>query len=138
VSSSSKQAIIGLGSLAAVLVVIVIVSSMSNRLTGLRADVLSARRAEPGDEVIVTVSVRDTKGAVQSVSVDFGDRSPLEERGPTGAACAKPLSALVDFPHRYLETGTYTVVASVVTGGCGAETETDEALRTIEVKALRR
>jgi hypothetical protein len=137
VKRSSKQALIGLGAIAAVLVVIAVLAANGNHAQGLRADVLSARRTEPNQTEPFTISVRDTAGRVQSVKIDFGDGTvqdvPVEDQ-----ACAKPLTARFDVEHAFDFTGFSTVVAEVVTGGCGAERESVEAVRTIEVRTVRR
>ena len=134
---SSKQALIGLGGLAALLVGIAVLAANGNEAQGLRADVLSARRTEPNQTEPFTISVRDTAGRVESVHVDFGDGR--EEDVPIGdQSCAKPLTATFDLEHAFDFTGFSTVVAKVVTGGCGAERESVEAVRTIEVRTVRR
>ena len=135
-SRSSKQALIGLGSLAVVLIAVAVIASAGNRAQGLRADVLSARRTEPGRAETFTVSVRDTAGKVQSIEVDFGDGRVEELEVPDGP-CRSPLSSSFDVEHAFDFTGYSTVIASVVTGGCGASTERVEAIRTIQVKAVR-
>ena len=136
-SRSSKQALIGLGALAVVLVAIVVLAASGNDSQGLRADVLSARRTEPGTTETFTISVRDTKGRVESVHVDFGDNRtedlPVGER-----PCVEPMTAEFHVDHAFDFTGFSTVIATVVTGGCGADRERVEAVRTIEVKDLRR
>ena len=136
-SRSSKQALIGLGALALVLIAIAVLASSGNTRQGLRADVLSARRTEPGTKETFTISVRDTKGRVQSVHVDFGD-DRAEDLPVPDRPCEEPLSADFDVEHAFDFTGFSTVVATVTTGGCGAERERVEAVRTIEVKDLRR
>ena len=136
-SRGSKQALVGLGSLAAVLLIISFLAASGNRVKGLRADVLSARRAEPGDPVDVTVSVRDTKGRVTSVVVDFGD-GRVETLDVTGEPCGAPLTRAFDLSHRFDFTGYTTVVAKVETGGCGSKPERVEAVRTIQIKPVRR
>ena len=133
----SKQALIGLGGLLAVLVVIVVMSSNANRTQGLRADVLSARRGEPGQAVVFTVSVRDTKGRVTGVDVDFGD-GRVEQVDVSDEECGSPLSRAFDLTHQFDFTGYTTVVAKVRTGGCGADPEEVEAIRTIQIKDVRR
>ncbi|MGH9284340.1 MAG: hypothetical protein ACRD0M_01505, partial [Acidimicrobiales bacterium] len=60
------QALICLGAIVTVLVAIALVSMTSGGSRGLRADILSPRRAEPGERLSYTVSVRDTAGAVQA------------------------------------------------------------------------
>ena len=136
-SRSSRQALIGLGAIAVVLVAVAVIASFGNRAQGLRADVLSARRTEPGTTETFTVSVRDTAGRVQSITVDFGD-GRTEELEVPDQPCRSPLSTSFDIDHAFDFTGFSTVVAEVVTGGCGASTERVEAIRTIEVKTVRR
>jgi hypothetical protein len=137
VKRSSKQALIGLGALAVVLVGIAVLAAHGNGAVGLRVDVLSARRTEPGTTETFTISVRDTAGRVQSVHVDFGDGQatdlPVDER-----SCVKPLSTKFDVGHAFGFTGFSSVTAKVATGGCGAKRETVEAIRTIEVRKVRR
>lgn len=140
-SSSSKQALIGLGALAAFLVLVSVIATRGNNAQGLRADVLSARRTEPGSEVVITISARDTEGLVQRVEVDFADGTPpaVRELEPDCTALvADGTTQTFDFPHRFAEEGTYTVKAVVRTGGCGARPEQVEAIRTMQVKPLRR
>lgn len=136
-SRSSKQALIGLGGFLAVLVVIVVLSTNASRTTGLRADVLSARRTEPGTVETYTVSVRDTKGQVRSVQIDFGD-GRVEKLDVPPEPCRSPMSRTFDVEHAFDFTGYSTVVANVVTGGCGARTESAEAIRTVQIRQLRR
>ncbi len=135
--ASTRQALIGLGGILVVLVGIAALSSRAGRETGLRADILSARRAEPGAEVVVTVSVRDTHGRVTDVEVDFGD-GRVETIELVGERCGRPLTRSFDLTHRFEFTGYTTVAARVSTGGCGAKTETAEPIRTIHVKRVRR
>lgn len=142
-SRSSKQAIVGLSAIALVLVVIVLISSRGAADRELRADVLSTRRAEPGETVDITVSTRDRFGIVTSVEVDFGDGTPVvaDKQAVTAADCRSEFARAdsFDFRHTYegIE-GPVTVRAKVVSGGCGAPTETVTAIRTIVVKPLRR
>ncbi len=140
-SSSSKQALVGLGALGLFLLAVSALATFGNNSQGLRADVLSARRTEPGSEVAITISARDTEGLVQRVEVDFADGTPpaVRELVPDCAVLvADGMTQTFDFPHRFAEEGTYTVKATVLTGGCGARAEQVEAIRTIEVKPLRR
>ncbi|HET9442649.1 MAG TPA: PKD domain-containing protein [Acidimicrobiales bacterium] len=138
-SRSSRQALIGLGLLTALLVAIVTVSATLGRRDGLKVDVLSTRRAEPGEAIVITVSTRDTRGVATRVEVDFGDGSPVERRSRPGCADATvgATSETFDFDHTYADSGVFTVTAEVVSGCTGAR-ETDEAVRTIQVKPLRR
>lgn len=136
-SRSSRQALIGLGAIAVVLVAIAVIASLGNRDQGLRADVLSARRTEPGTVETFTVSVRDTAGQVESIEVDFGD-GRVEELDVPDEPCKVPMSRSFDVDHAFDFTGFSTVVARVVTGGCGAPTERVEVIRTVEVRAVRR
>lgn len=136
-TKNSKQTLIGLGSFLAVLVIIVLLSSNANRTRGLRADVLSARRGEPGQAIVFTISVRDTKGRVTGVEVNFGD-GRVEQVDVDGEKCGTPLSRAFDLTHQFDFTGYTTVVAKVRTGGCGAKSEQVEAIRTIQIKEVRR
>ena len=136
-SRSSRQALIGLGALAVVLIAVAVIASFGNRAQGLRADILSARRTEPGTTETFTISVRDTAGQVQSIEVDFGD-GRVEELDVDEEPCRSPLSRSFDVDHAFDFTGFSSVTAEVVTGGCGAPTERVEAIRTVEVKAVRR
>jgi hypothetical protein len=142
-SRSSKQAIIGLGAIALVLVTIVLLSTRGAETRQLRADVLSTRRAEPGERVDITVSTRDRFGRVTGVDVDFGDGTYAHPvRKPViASACRTEFAASEDFPftHTYTGfTGAITVRAKVVSGGCGAAVEQVTAIRTIEIKPLKR
>src|SRR3954452_2994052 len=118
--SSSKQALIGLGAIAIVLVGIAVLAAHGNGVVGLRVDILSARRTEPGTTETFTISVRDTQGRVQSVHVDFGDGQatdlPVEQQ-----PCVKPLATKFDVDHAFGFTGFSSVTARVATGGCGAK-----------------
>lgn len=138
-SPSGKQAVAGLAAIAAVLVAIAVVASSANARQGLRADILSARRAEPGAEVMVTVSTRDTRGVVTGVEVDFGDGTPpgRVRREDCAVTAVGPSSEDFDFTHRYDFQGVATVTA-VVTSGCSDRRETVEVIRTIQIKPLRR
>jgi len=141
VSSSSKQALIGLGALTAFLLLVSAVATFGNNTQGLRADVLSARRTEPGSEAAITISARDTEGLVQRVEVDFADGTApaVRELEPDCTLLvADGMTQTFDFLYRFAQEGTYTVKAVVRTGGCGAKPEVVEAIRTIEVKPLRR
>jgi hypothetical protein len=137
VSRSSKQTIALLGAVVAVLSVIVVLSSRSNAETGLRVQVLSGRRAEPGAVEPYSVTVNDTKGKVLSVRLDFGD-GRVEEVDVRDEECGSPLVREFEFDHAFEFTGGTTLEAVVETGGCGAKTERAEAIRTVEVKKLRR
>ena len=137
-----RQAVIGLGAIALVLFAISALSIVSNSRQGLRVTLLSPRRAEPGDTVRWTVSVRDTAGWANSVRVEFGDgqaAEPVRDRptpacDPTRAATTE--SFAVD--HVYPVAGVYTAKAVAVSGGCGAPVERAETVRTVTVKPLRR
>ncbi|HVM07160.1 MAG TPA: hypothetical protein VM345_01755 [Acidimicrobiales bacterium] len=139
-SRSSKQAIVGLGLMAAFLVGVVVLATRGNEERGLRAQVLSTRRAEPGDTVPITITAVDTFGGVKRVEVDFGDGKDPEviERDPS-ADCRSDFARTerFDFERTYNGEGVVNVVATVTTGGCGAEDETVEAIRTITIKPLR-
>lgn len=136
-SRSTKQTIGLLTTFVVVLGAIVVLSSRSNRETGLRVQVLSGRRAEPSAVEPYSVTVLDTKGKVLSVRVDFGD-GRIEDVDVSDEQCGEPLVRAFEFDHAFEFTGFTTIEAAVETGGCGAETERAEAVRTIEVKALRR
>jgi hypothetical protein len=135
ISTAAKQAAVGLAAIALVLFVIAGDAAMSNR-RGLRATVLSAHRAEPGETVTVTVSARDTDGSVQHVHVDFGDDTTSDvDRAGT---CHKgPTTASFDFQHAYRDTADFTVKADVTSGGCHARTERTSTVRGISVKPLK-
>ncbi|MBW3614337.1 MAG: hypothetical protein KY439_03390 [Actinobacteria bacterium] len=137
-SRSAKQAVAGLAAIAVALVVIAALAISGNSRRGLRADILSARRAEPGAEVAITVSARDTRGVVTGVEVDFGDgTNPARVERPDCAAAAVPSAETFDFTHRYEFRGVATIRA-VVTSGCTDRRETVEAVRTIQIKPVRR
>lgn len=138
-SASGKQAVAGLAAIAAVLVAIAVLASAGNARRGLRADILSARRAEPGVEVMITVSTRDTRGVVTGVEVDFGDGTPPGRAGRPNCdgVAAGPSTEIFDFPHRYDFQGVATVTATV-TSGCSDRLEQVEVIRTIQIKPLRR
>lgn len=142
-SRNSKQAIIGLGAIAAVLVIIVLISSRGAADRELRADVLSTRRAEPGETVDITISTRDRFGVVTLVEVDFGDDTPkaVNKRPVTASDCRSEFARADNFDFRHTYDGfigPVTVRAVVVSGGCGAPEERVTAIRTIDVKPLRR
>lgn len=139
-SRSAKQAIVGLGTIVVVLVGIAILAAQGNDERGLRAQVLSTRRAEPGDTVPITVTANDTFGAVKRIEVDFGDGKDPEviERDP-GGDCRSDFARAetFDLERTYTGEGVVNVVATVTSGGCGATDETVEAIRTIEIKPVR-
>ena len=137
-SRSGRQAVVGLGAIAVVLVAVAVLASVSNSRKGLRVDVLSARRAEPGDPLAVTVSVRDTAGVLTGLVVDFGDGSPARRVSRTDClgAAGGPSTESVDFDHAY-PAGVYTIRARATTG-CTDRSETAEAIRTVRIKQLRR
>ncbi|MGI8792818.1 MAG: hypothetical protein ACR2H3_06555 [Acidimicrobiales bacterium] len=138
--SAGRQTVIGLGAIVVVLAVIVAIALVGGSSRQLRADVLSGRATEPGAELDVTISIRDTAGRLQRVEVDFDDgNSVVAVDNPPESSCAEePFTQNVDLRHTYLDPGIYTVRAVVVSGGCGARVERAEAVRTIKVKALRR
>ena len=126
------------------LAAVVAIALVSNaRRGGLRADILGPRRAVPGETVDYTIAVRDTGGTVQRVEIDFGDGEsavPVRALRP-GTRCAEvdePTSANVDVSHTYTRRGVFTAKIVVRTGGCGTRVEEVEAIRTIDVKPLRR
>lgn len=136
-SRSSKQTIVLLGTFALVLITIAVISSRSNSTVGLRVQVLSARRTEPGTIEKFSVSVRDTKGKVTRVRVDFGD-GKVENVPLTGETCGVPLVREYTLDHAFAFTGFSTVAATVETSGCGADPERVEAIRTLEVRKVQR
>ena len=140
-SRSTKQALIGFGAILVVLVAVVLIAMSGARERGLRADVLSTRRAQPGEAVDITISVRDNYGAVKRVEVDFGDGRSADPvvRDPS-AACRSEFADTesFDFSHTYTGQGVVTVRATVISGGCGAKDERVEAIRSIDIKPLRR
>lgn len=136
-SRSSKQTIALLAGFVAVLSVIVVLSSRSNAQQGLRVQVLSGRRAEPGALEPYSVTVNDTKGKVVAVRVDFGD-GRVEEVDVRDEECGEPLVREFEFEHAFDFTGGTTIEAVVETGGCGTKTERAEAIRTVEIEALQR
>jgi len=140
VSRSSKQAIVGLTAMAVFLAGVAFIASRGNSNRGLRAQVLSTRRAEPGDTVPITVTATDTFGAVKRIEVDFGDGHETEviERDP-GPNCRSDFARAerFDLERTYEGQGVVNVRARVTTGGCGAPDETVEAVRTITIKPLR-
>jgi len=137
VSRSSRQTLALLSSFVVVLAAIVVLSSRSNAEKGLRVQVLSGRRAEPGAVEPYSVTVNDTKGKVLAVRVDFGD-GRVEEVDVTDEECGEPLIREYEFEHAFEFRGGTTIEARVETGGCGAKTERAEAIRTVEIRPLRR
>jgi len=137
VSRSSKQAIGLLGALLAVLIGIVVISSQASNDVGLRVQVVSGRRAEPGATEPYSVTINDTRGRVTSVRIDFGD-GRVEDVPVDDEECGEPLVREYEFEHAFEFQGFTTIEAVVETGGCGADPERVEAIRTIEVKELRR
>ena len=135
-SRGAKQAIVGLGAMALVLVAIVILASRGADDHGLRAQVLSTRAAQSGELVDVTVSVSDDFGSVARVEVDFGDgeRAPVVDKEPTACRSDFARAETFDFTHTYRGVGPVTVRATVVSGGCGAPEERVVAVRTIDIK----
>ena len=134
-SSALKQFGVVAAVVGVVLGGIAVIAMNGNRQSPLRVDVLSARRAEPGEQVAITISARSNKGCPSSVVVDFGDGSDRADRAVDRAApCETPIAQSFDFPHVYSASGVFTVEATV-TSTAG---ETDTAVRTIKVKPLRR
>ncbi|MBW3556051.1 MAG: hypothetical protein KY454_03830 [Actinobacteria bacterium] len=138
-SPTTRQTVAALAAVAVVLVVIAVLAITGNSRRGLRADILSARRAEPGAEIAITVSARDTRGVVTGVEVDFGDgTAPAKlSRGGCSGAAPGPSAESFDFTHRYDFQGVATVTA-VVTSGCTDRRERVEVIRTIQIKPVRR
>ena len=136
-SRSSRQAVLLLGAFVVVLAGIVVLSSRANDDQGLRVQVVSGRRAEPGAVEPYSVTVNDTKGRVTAVRVDFGD-GRVEDLPVEDEACGEPLVREFELEHAFEFTGFSTIAAVVETGGCGADPERVEAIRTVEVKPLRR
>jgi hypothetical protein len=137
VSRSSRQTLILLGSFVVVLAIIVVLSSTASERNGLRVQVVSGRRAEPGATEPYSVTVNDTKGRVTSVRVDFGD-GRVEDLDVKGETCGEPLVREYELEHAFEFQGFSTVTATVETAGCGAKAERVEAIRTIEVREIRR
>ena len=139
--SPLRQAAIGLGFLTAVLIGITALSYNGAKSRTLRADVLSARRAEPGETVAVTISARDNFGTVSRVLVDFGDghnAKPVNVDPATNCRSEFARTETFDFEHTYERRGVFTVRSRVRSEGCGAPPEERTAIRTIDVKPLRR
>jgi hypothetical protein len=84
-----------------------------------------------------SVSVIDTKGRVMAVRVDFGD-GRVEDLPVDDEECGEPLVREFELEHAFEFQGFSTISAVVETGGCGADPERVEAIRTVEVKELRR
>ncbi|HEX7169020.1 MAG TPA: hypothetical protein VF230_18725 [Acidimicrobiales bacterium] len=138
-SRSAKQALAGLGAMLLVLVAIVLIAMRGSAENGLRADVLSTRRAEPGEKVDITISTRDDFGVVTGVRVDFGDGNLADpvRKEPTGCRSEFARAEEFDYTHTYTGEGPFTVRATVTSGGCGAPSERVVAIRTISVKPRR-
>ena len=139
--SPLRQAVVGLGFLTAVLIGITTLSYNGAKSRTLRADVLSTRRAEPGENVAVRISARDNFGTVTRVTVDFGDghrADPLTVDAATECGSEFARTETFDFDHTYERRGVFTVRSTVRTEGCGAPREERTAIRTIDVKPLRR
>ncbi|HVF31529.1 MAG TPA: hypothetical protein VM933_00720 [Acidimicrobiales bacterium] len=136
-SRSSRQALVLLGTVLVVLVVIVLLALRSSGDMGLRVQVVSGRRTEPGSVEPYSVTVNDTKGRITAVRVDFGD-GRVEDIPVDDEACGEPLVREFELEHAFEFQGFSTIAAVVETGGCGADTERVEAIRTIEVRDLRR
>jgi hypothetical protein len=133
-----------IGVVVLMLAAIVAIALVSNaRRGGLRADILGPRRVVPGERVDYTIAVRDTGGTLQRVEIDFGDGEsavPVRALQP-GTECAEvdePTAADVDVSHTYTRAGVFTAKIVVQTGGCGTRVEEVEAIRTIDVRPLRR
>lgn len=135
--SGTRQALVGLGALAVILFGIAALASTANTGKGLRVQVLSARRTEPATREPFTVSVNDTRGAVTSVRIDFGD-GRVEQLRVDPQPCRQPLVRQFTVEHSFDFTGFSTVSATVETDGCGAGPESVEAIRTVEVREVRR
>ena len=137
----TRRAAIELGLLACILalltLIVVVAADGASRRT-LRVDVLSARRAEPGELLTITISTRDNSGIPARVDVDMGDghREVIE---PDLRPCSdsEPRSESFDLEHSFPTPGVYTVRATVTSEGCGPR-ERKTAIRTIVVKPLPR
>lgn len=105
----------------------------------LRVDVLTARRAEPGETLPVTVSARDARGVPSRLEVDLGDghRRVINRPGRSCSASSQADTELFDLEHAFEQSGVYTVRATVTSTGCGPPERTT-GLWTITVKPLRR
>lgn len=103
----------------------------------LRVDVLTARRAEPGEVLPITVSARDDRGAPGRVVVDLGDgHREVVNTAEVPCASTAPRSQSFDLRHAFEQSGVYTVRATVTSAGCGPP-ERKTALWTITVKPPR-
>ena len=131
-----RVALVLFGLMVVVLAAISVIAARSNASHGLRGDVLSPRRAEPGDTVDIVISARDSKGKVTKVEIDFGDGSRLEDvtRSCAGANDA-PTTAEFPFRHTYPDEGVFTIRAKIFSG-CTDATEQVEPERTLEVKKI--
>ena len=138
--SHLREALIGLGAITLVLIGITVLAYRGSQARALRADVLSVRRAEPGENVAITISARDNSGAVADVAVDFGDghmASPIVADAATACRSDFARTERFDFEHTYERSGVFTVRSVVRSEGCGSTPEQRTATRTVEVKALR-
>jgi hypothetical protein len=132
-----RQTAVLLGAIAVVLGIISGIAILGNTRPGARADLLSPRRAEPGELVEFRVSVRDTEGAVGAVAIDFGDGNVEHLEITAAPECGGPTTQDFEVAHTYNRAGVFTARATVRTGGCGASSETAEAVRTVSVRPLR-
>ena len=136
-SRSSKQAIVGMAVFAAVLTTDrgdLQPGQLDPRVAGRRALRPPGRTRRPDR--------RDRVGAGHQGRVALGaDRLRRRLRRHArrrDRSCVAPLTQDVDATHAFEFIGVSTISARVITGGCGAGTETVEAIRTIEIKPLRR
>lgn len=140
-ASHLREALIGLGAITLVLIGITLLAYRGSQARTLRADVLSVRRAEPGENVAITISARDNFGAVANVAVDFGDghvASPIVADAATACRSEFARTERFGFKHTYERSGVFTVRSVVSSEGCGATPEQRTATLTVEVGALKR
>lgn len=137
----TRHALVELGLFAGMVVLLAAMAAVAAEgatRRGLRVDVLTARRAEPGEVLPITVSARDDGGVPSRVTVDLGD-GHREVITPAATACAssEPQTRSFDLEHAFENSGVYTVRARVTSEGCGRG-ESKTAIWTVTVKPQRR
>lgn len=137
----TRRAVVELGLFAGIVALLVAIAALAvdgAARRSLRVDVLTARRAEPGETLPVTVSARDARGIPSRVEVDLGDGHRRVINRPTRPCSASQADTeLFDLEHAFEKSGIYTVRATVTSTGCGPPERTT-GIWTITVKPLRR
>lgn len=106
--------------------------------TGLSVSLTADRTTvRPGQTVHFTATWRDDDGRRTGWSTLTGDEGAAKyvRPGPCTGAGRHPDSGRLDSAGSYARPGTYAAYVEIVTGGCGAATETQRAVLQIRVTA---